>query len=352
MSMRGKQLSALAVTGALLASAVGAPTAASSQAVGMGEGSWRGSLSYNALVVYDDEIPASYYGRGTLHMTVGGASVDGQFFFNQLTVVRPPDVESAVANAKVSGNVTGGALAPELVYDSIRVRSTSAGITADLTFTAAELGNPSITVVPTTGGCGSVSGYWNQEFAAGLGAQGEFIAGSQGTWVAHRLGGSESPFSEYQAVMADIEAGAADLIDRLRAGGPWSVDTLSDILGQAENLAVNGFRRANCDSGEDDTVFRNRAYAVVAQMLNEAALSDGVFADAILELMVAGYRSGVFASDPELQDFYESQFEQIVSQTIESGSETELLAVYTAALQLGRNDLAASVAELLAVVGS
>ncbi len=350
--MRGKQIAALAIAGAAVAGAVGAPTAAFSQGVGMGEGAWRGSLSYNALVVYDDEIPASYYGRGTLNINVNGGSVEGSFFFNQLTVVRPPDLEPAVAKANIYGEVTGGALAPELVYDEIRVTSTSAGIKAELTFTAAELGNPSISLVPTAGSCGSVQGFWNHEFAAGLGAQGEFIAGRQGTWAAHRLGEHETPLAQYEAAMADIESSANTLIEQLRAGGPWSADIVSDVLSRAEELAVGGFRRSNCDTGEDDTMFRNRAYAVVAQMLNEAALSDTVFADGILELMVAGYRSGVFASDPELRDFYDGQFDQIVQQALDSGSQTELLAVYSAAVQLGKIELAAAVAELLEVVDS
>ncbi len=303
MGMGGKRITAMAVIGAIVVAGVGGATPVASQGVGLGEGAWRGSLSYNALVVFDDDIPASYYGRGTFLATVSGGSVEGSFIFNQLTVVRPPDLAPAVASADVFGNMTGGALAPELVYDEILVTSTSLGITAELTFTAAELGSPSITMVPTAGGCGSVSGVWNQEFASGLGAQGEFIAGRQGTWVAHRNGGSDAPDADYEAAMADIEASAATLIEDLRDGGPWSADIVGDILGRAEQLAANGFVRSNCDSGEDDTAFRNRAYAVVAQMLSEAALSDGVLADGILELMVAGYRSGVFASDPELANF-------------------------------------------------
>jgi hypothetical protein len=318
----------------------------------MGEGAWRGSLSYNALVVYDDDIPASYHGSGTLNMTVVGGSMEGSFIFNQVTVVRPPDLEPAVANAHVFGDVTGGSLAPELVFDQIRVTSTSAGITAELTFTAAELGNPRISVVPTAGSCGSVQGFWNQGFASGLASQGEFIAGREGTWIVHRLGENEPSLERYEATMADIEADANTLIEDLRAGGPWSASIVSDVLSRAEELAVGGFRRSNCDNGDDDTVFRNRAYAVVAQMLNEAALSDGVFANGILELLVAGYRSGVFASDPELRDFYDGQFDQIAQQAIESGNQTELLTVYSAAIQLGKNELAAAIAELLAVVDS
>ncbi len=352
--MRGKQIAALAVSGAVMAGAVGAPTAAFSQGVGMGEGSWRGSLSYNALVVYDDDIPASYYGQGTMYLTVVGGSMEGSFIFNQRTVVEVPDSGTALANANVFGNVTGGALAPELVFDQIHVTSTDAasGVTAELTFTAAELGNPRILVVPTAGSCGSVQGFWNQGFASGLAAQGEFIAGRQGTWIAHRLGGGEPTPERYEAAMAEIEASANTLIEDLRAGGPWSADIVSDVLGRAENLASGGFRRANCDSGEDDTAFRNRAFAVVAQMLNEAALSDGVFADGILELMIAGYRSGVFASDAELRDFYEGQFDLIAEQVLDSGSQAELLTLYIAALQLGRTELAATVAELLEVVDS
>ncbi len=351
--MRGKQVAALAVAAAVMAGAAG-PTAALSQGVGMGEGSWRGSLSYNALVVYDDDIPASYYGRGTMNLTVVGGTIEGSFIFNQRTVVRVSDSATALANASVFGNVTGGALAPELVYDQIEVKSTDAasGVTAELTFTAAELGNPRILVVPTAGSCGSVQGFWNQGFASGLASQGEFIAGRQGTWVLHRLGEGERSTADYEMAMEEIEAGANTLIEELRAGGPWSADIVSDVLSRAENLASGGFRRANCDRGEDDTAFRHRAYAVVAQMLNEAALSDGVFADGILELMIAGYRSGVFASDAELRDFYEGQFDLIAEQVLDSGRQAELLKLYATALQLGRNELAATVAELLEVVDS
>lgn len=320
------------------------------QSVGLVDGAWIGRLSYNALVVYDDEIAASYYGSGSLHVTAAGGGVEGVFVFQQATIVTPPESPSALAIADVTGTIGGGPSAMELVYEEIDVTSTSSGVTAELTFTAAELGNPTITVVATSGSCGSVSGFWNSEFAQGLGNQGEFIAGREGTWVAHRTSGEGPPGIEYEATLSEVEADAAVLIEQLRDGGPWSADIVGDVLSRAEQLAVNGLRRSNCDSNLDDTAFRNRAFATVAQLLEEAALSEGVFADAILELMIAGYRSGVFAVDTELRDFYQATFEELVTQTISEGSEQELVTLYAAATQLGEEDLAAQIAELLGLV--
>ncbi|MFT7607765.1 MAG: hypothetical protein ACI9MX_000821 [Candidatus Aldehydirespiratoraceae bacterium] len=347
--IRRTTLGSLAALLSVSVFSAGATAQEADAGVGFGDnGQWRGSLSYNALVVYDDEVGAQYYGRGTFQTSVSAASVEGSFVFDQATITRPTDLPEAFATAQVSGLLTGAALQPELVYDEIFVTSTSSGVTAEFTFTAAELGNPRISLVPTTGSCGSISGFWNQEFAAGLNAQGEFIAGRQGTWVAHRVGVEVSSGVEYETVIASIEADAAVLIEALREGGPWSADIVGDVLARAEQLAVNGLRRANCDPETDDTAFRSRAFATVAQLLEEAALSDGVFADGILELMIAGYRSGVFAADPELRAFYDGTFELIVDNAMADGSETELVTLFTAAVQLARTDLAQQISDLLA----
>lgn len=335
----------------LLPVALASPTQSSAmQQVGLVDGEWWGRLSYNALVVYDDDIPAHYYGRGSIHVEASGSSVGGSFIFNQLTVVRPPELPEAIANTHVFGTISGGTSVMEMAYESVRVTSTSAGVTADLTFTAAELGNPTISIVTTSGSCGSVSGFWNHEFAQGLIAQDEFIVGRQGTWSAHRSGGEGLALADYEAVMQPLEADVASVIEQIRADGPISVDLISDVLGRAEHLANNGLRRANCDSGADDTVFRNRAFAAITQLLQEVALSDGVFANAYLELMVAGHRSGVFALDEELGTYYDAAFEEIVDVTLREGSAEELLSLYSAARQLGKDELAAQIAEILEVV--
>jgi len=55
---------------------------------------------------------------------------------------------------------------------------------------------------------------------------------------------------------------------------------------------------------------------------------------------------------PRTREFYEATFDRIVETAIESGSQAELLALYRAAVQLGKADVAADLAELLEVVRS
>ncbi len=347
--MRLRRTVSLLVASALVATVGQSAPPASAQGVGFTDGAWEGSLYYSAKVIFDDDVAAFYRGSGSFNLSVQGGGADGMFNVKFITVVKPTDLPDSLAFASTKGQVSGNALVPELVVGDVQTTSESSGVKAEFTFSAAELGSPRIKLVPTDGSCGSLVGFWNQGFASGLADQGDSIVGPKGSWSAHRAGPDSEPQDEL--LLVQLQNDTDNLVDDLRAGEALDSDVLHSVLSRAEAMAVGGFRRSNCDSGEDDTRFRSRAYAMIQQLLTEAQ-GAGLNSLTVISLINAGYRSGVFADDPDLQTFYEEAFDQVVDAAIESGNRFELLQVHSAATQLGKTELADQIAEILELVDS
>jgi hypothetical protein len=235
------------------------------------------------------------------------------------------------------------------------VSSEASGIVIELSFTAAELGNPRGKMIPTGGDCSRLYGTWNQEFALGMEAQGGSVDQLTGTWNAFRdssLGGTDpADLADDMAFFSDL---GQDILDEVRRGDINASD-LRDFLAVAEGAIVSGINRSNCDEGVDsgsEAAFRSLAAATVDQILEEAALRiDSIDDRTFLSLMLSGYRTGTFDEATALRDFYEADFERRVDTALAGGDPDTLRTFLVFATQLGKDELAADLLDLLGVVG-
>lgn len=344
----------LALVGTLVLVGLGLPPA-SSQPAGPTAGNWNGYYHYDtgaSFATEEGDVPVGYTATGTFDFVTANGFLDGSY---QLSV----DVEllelGTTAHSNASGDLGGPAAEPDMILSGIDVSSEASGIVIDLSFTAAELGNPRGKMIPTGGDCSNLYGTWNQEFATGMEAQGGSVDTLTGTWHAFRdtsLGDNDpEDLADEMAGLSDL---GQDILDEVRRGEIVPSD-LRDYLAVAEGAIVSGISRSNCDEGVDsgtEAAFRSLAAATVDQILEEAALRVDTIDDwTFLSLMLSGYRTGSFGTATELRDFYEADFARRTDAATASGDPETLETFLVFATQLGKDELAADLLGLLGVIG-
>ena len=342
---------ALVVASSLVLVGLGSPPA-SSQPVGPSAGEWTGYYIYEANATFDTDegdVPVRYSAEGTFDFVTANGFLSGGY---ELLVEAELTELGTTANAVASGDLSGPATEPDMVLSGTNVASAASGIVIELSFTAAELGNPQGKMIFTDGDCTFVYGTWAQEFTLGMEAQGGSVDELSGSWSAFKTSslGDNDPDSLADEMNALSETGL-DVLDDVRRGD-YNASDLRDYLAVAEGAIVSGINRSNCDEGVDsgtEAAFRSLAAATVDDILGEAALRIDSFDDwTFLSLLVSGYRTGIFDESSEVRDFYEADFERRVSDAMAGGDPDTVRQFLTAASQLGRDDLAT---DLLALLG-
>ena len=328
---------------------------ASSQPIGPPSGSWHGYYHYDtgAVFVTDDvDVPVGYTVEGRFDFVTANGFLTGNYTLGVDAELTELGVN---AHGDASGDLTGPATEPDMVLLGTDVSSAASGIVIELSFSAAELGNPRGKMIPTGGDCSNLYGTWNQEFALGMEAQGGTVDQLTGSWHAFR----EASFGENDpdALLAEMEGFSdlgQDILDEVR-GGDINASDLRDYLAVAEGAIVSGTTRSNCDEGIDsgsEAAFRSLAAATVDQILEEAALRiDSIDDRTFLSLMLSGYRTGSFDEATELRDFYEADFERRVDAALAGADPDTLRTFLVFATQLGKNELAADLLGLLGEMG-
>lgn len=326
-----------------------AASPALSQFSGPADGQWTGYYHYDGRAAYatgEGDVVADYQAGGSFELTSGAGSVNGTYAI-ALTTKLPELGGEAVSVA--TGTIEGPAVEPRMVFDEVTVSTEAAGVDLTLTFTAAELGYPEYAMVVLSSSCDMFNGSWNQELAPGIEAQGGTASELGGAFVGIR---SESfldsdPAWAESRVNEILEEGDA-IVGEVR-GGNLAPAGLRDFLAHAEGIIISGTRRTGCDEGAGNSMrFQTLASATVRELLEEMALRiDEVDTRTFYDLLVAGIRTGSFEPGSDLRGFYEAEFETRVGESIASGDTETLTRLLAAARQLGRNDLADMILELL-----
>jgi hypothetical protein len=326
-----------------------------SQQVGPPAGNWHGYFHYFGNAAFDTDegdVPVVYTATGTFDFVTANGFLNGDY---ELLVEAELTELGTTANAIASGDLSGPATEPDMILEGTSVSSGVGGIVMELSFTAAELGNPQGKMIPTGGDCSNLYGIWNQEFSLGMEAQGGTVDQLDGTWHAFRDSSmSDGDPGALEAEMTSFSALGQTILNDVRSGTVNTAD-LRDYLAVAEGAIVSGTRRSNCEEGIDsgsEARFRSLAAATVDDILGEAALGiDSIDDLTFLSLMLSGYRTGSFDEGTDLRDFYEADFERRVDTAMSGGDPDTLRIFLVSATQLGRNDLATDLVDLLGEVG-
>lgn len=346
---------ALVLTGSLLLVALGAPPV-SSQPAGPTSGSWVGFMHYDSTAVFrtdDGDVPVRYDADGNLEFETSAGSLTGTYQLH----VEAELVELGVTGiSDLSGTLSGPATEPVMTFEFLTASSQASGITMELTFSSAELGNPQATLKPTDGTCSNISGTWHQEFANGMAEQGNTVDQLSGTWQAIRRSSlGDNDLDTFEDEMGALEDFGQDILDDLRSGS-LDTDQLRDYLAAAEGAILAGTIRSNCDEGVDSATqvsFQTFASATLDQVLLEAAEDiDALTDEEFFALFRSGYRTGTFGSADELKDFYEAELARRTDVIIASGDAAAIQQLLAWAVQYGEHELAAELMALLEGIGA
>jgi hypothetical protein len=128
--------------------------------------------------------------------------------------------------------------------------------------------------------------------------------------------------------------------------GSFDLDALQQLLDDAEGSLLPP--QAGSCGGSDSGRFRSATTELIDSLLFELAGSAEAFeARILIDLILAGFRSGSFDANPEAQDFWLGEYERAVDEAI-TGENLEVLAQFSAASRLlGRTDEADAIDALI-----
>ena len=310
------------------------------------EGKWEGFYGMNDGSVWADGVDAgvlaTYQALGNFELTSAAGTATGRWLVDVYTVVEADGV-SAEADGEGIGVLDGNTRSLDMVFDRLTVTEPTVGMT--LSFTAGELpgatgGNMDV----TESDCNSVRGTWSVEFpATSLGGQ----------FTAFRLGSAADDASVAAARQASQDAltmRGRSVLRQVR-DGIIDLESIRQLLQDVEGgLTYPG--STTCGGGDDGS-FRSATTELVDSMLFELADDDfGPDPDVLIELVVAGFRSGVFSTDPEARAFWLRVYDDAVEAAL-SDADVGSLAKFSAASRiLGFDDQADTIDDLLAELGS
>jgi hypothetical protein len=310
------------------------------------EGKWEGFYGMNDGSVWADgvdaEVLATHQALGNFELTAAAGTATGRWLVDVYTVVEADGVR-AEADGEGIGVLDGNTRSLEMVFDRLTVTEPTIGMT--LSFTAGELPAATGGNMDVTGAdCNSVRGNWSVEFpSASLGGQ----------FTAIRVGAAadeDSVAADRQASMEELTSRGRSILRQVREG-IVDLEMIRDLLQDVEGgLSYPG--STTC-GGADDGSFRSATTELIDSMLFELADDDiGLDPDVLIELVIAGFRSGVFSSDTDARDFWLRVYDDAVEAAL-AGADVATLAKFSAASRLLGFDVQAdTIDDLLAELGS
>jgi hypothetical protein len=269
----------------------------------MPDGSWLGSLVYNAQVSFPGDTQAEAKASGKFDFVVaGGLVTEGTFEFSASGFGTANSAAAIAALDLVgTGGVEGTASEPVLRSDSVHLSGTASSqgleVPIDMAFGADEL-----TPIPLqifTVDCEMVTGSFEQAIAASIAASGG--AGTYvGRWVALRGDdpASAGTMGAYEQLIADAEV----IVNAAKAGGPIDPVALLDALDRAEQFAASTPINAACRNLQPDLAegFSLSISGLISDLI-EAVLTapSSVNLTVLQDVVAAGVRTGVLSANAE-----------------------------------------------------
>ena len=323
----------------LLAAALSLRPAGAMEGSSFSEGSWEGYLGMEADYTFltdDGDVPVEYRLMGAF---VGSSVADT--FTGEWQVDVHTRTTEAEANAFGTGAFNGSADFVELELDRIDVTEPTLGIS--VTFTAEELpgaGGGFLEVLD--GDCNSVQGRREIDFPD---------QALIGRFTAVRIGAERSD----DEVSQQRRRSQRQLAERGRMmlsdirDGSFDPDALQQLLDDTEGALLPP-QAASC-GGTDSGRFRAATTQLIDSLLFELAGSAEEFeARILIDLLVAGFRSGTFDSNPDAREFWLAEYERAVEGAIASESLAALTQFSAASRLLGRTAEADTIDALIATL--
>ena len=338
----------LAVGAAALIAGLAAPVAVSSAPppAEFPEGNWEGYYGMDRASAYADgpgnEVAASFEALGNFEAAAVAGTLSGRWLIDAHTVVEADGLRTE-ADAVAVGVFNGPTSGVDLELTKLRATEPTMGMTIE--FTAGELPGASGGTMQVTGGdCNSVWGDWTLDFT-GFSFVGQFTGFRLGpdadddSVTAARRASQEALTTRGRIVLGNIRDGLVDL------------GAIRDLLQSAEGtLAYGG--RGSCGN-EDTGSFRAATTELIDSMLFEmAGIVDELDVDVLIELVVAGFRSGSFSADPAAREFWLQVYNEAVDAALASGDRATLAKLSAASRLLGFDEQADTIDDLLEELGS
>ena len=310
------------------------------------EGNWEGYYGMDPASMYADggaaEVTASFEALGNFEAAAVAGTLSGRWLIDAHAVVEADGLRTE-ADAVAVGVFNGPTSGVDLELTKLRATEPSMGMTIELT--AAELPGGSGGTMNVLGGdCNSVWGNWTLEFT-GFEFVGQFSAIRVGaeqndeSVAAARRASQEALTSQGRLILGNIRDGVVDLV------------LIRDLLQSAEGaLAYGGL--GSCGN-EDSGSFRAATTELIDSMLFEmVGLVDELDADVLIELVVAGFRSGSFSADPDAREFWLRAYDEAVDAALATGDRVTLAKFSAASRLLGFDEQADTIDDLLGELGS
>lgn len=342
--MRRRWITAVVFCALLASTQVVAPPVSGAQGADFSEGSWEGYLGMDSNYVFDTDegpVPVDYQALGDFDGRTFAGTFSGTWLVD---VYSRSTIDGVVveANAIGVGDFNGPTVDVELEVDSVTVTEPTIGMS--LTFSADELPGASGGRLQVEGGdCNTVFGTWAVDFSD-QSLQGEFTAIRRG-----RDADDDGIADARRANQRDLSTRGRGILTDIRSG---TVDTaaIRSLLQDAEGALGSG-PEERCGGGDDGS-FRSATTQLIDSMLFELAGSDALDADTLIELMLAGARSGAFSRDAETSDFWYRRYGEGVDAAVASGDRVTLVRFSAASRILGREAEAQAIDDLLFELGS
>lgn len=309
-------------------------TASDAQDPAFPTGSWIATMSLrDTTTVASDEgnIDILYDVLGGFDARSANGNLTGNWSLTLNTYVTADGFETQ-GYGQAIGEVTGFASVAMLELDLVIAGSN--GI--EFTFTAEEL--------PTPGGgdlfvrsadCQWVSGDWVIDFNGDL-LEGEFTALATDDLDAD--GRAEQARADLEAFNEQGREALADI-----RSGTWNPLDLQDLFAQADGIMTQYTTQSSCGDEGNRSSHRHAASELVKSILFELSGDPGFFStEALINLILSGYRSGFFDGDDGAEDLWLGEYDQRVAAAVEGRDPNEVARIASFSEQLGRTEEAAA----------
>ncbi len=266
----------------------------------MPDGSWLGSLIYNAEVSFPGDVQAEASAIGTFDFVVAGGLVTEGTMEYSASGLGTASSASAIAALDFvgEGGVEGTASEPVLRADSVHMSGTAVSqgfeVPIDYTFGAAELTPLPLQIFTVT--CEMVTGDFVQTVAAAVtsaGGTGSYF----GRWVALR--GDEPSSADTMAAYEQLVADTEIIVNAAKKGVAIDPIALLDALDRAEHLAASTPINASCRNLQPDLAepFSLAISVLIADLIQAVLTAPGsVNLTVLQDVVAAGIRTGVLSA--------------------------------------------------------
>ncbi len=330
----------------VVAGTAGPGAVGSAQSPEFPEGNWEGFLGMDGGSVYADgvdaQVLADYQASGYFEAAAIAGTLSGRWLVDVHSVTETEGVR-AEADAVAVGVFNGSTAGVDLELTKLTATEPTIGMT--LEFSAGELPGASGGRMEVTGSdCNTVWGNWVVDFP-GNSLVGQFSAlrvgadADEASVAEARRASQEALTTQGRLVLTGIRRGVVDL------------PSIRDLLQSAEGSLAYGVS-GSCGN-DDPASFRAATTELIDSMLFEmAGLTDELDADILIELVLAGFRSGAFSSDPEARAFWLEVYDEAVDAALLDGDPATLAKFSAASRLLGFDAQADTIDDLIAELGS